>query len=100
MVRPDDDSQLLLPFWVGEESGRTSPAGESPARVGVGAPGSRSQGAGETPSADAGRRKPLRGEQARASIFECIEAFYNRQRLHSTLGYISPLDFESQQLVA
>jgi len=29
-------------------------------------------------------------EQARASIFEYIEAFYNRQRIHSTLGYLSP----------
>jgi len=39
-------------------------------------------------------------EQARASIFEYIEAFYNRQRLHSTLGYLSPFDFESQQHAA
>ncbi len=33
-------------------------------------------------------------EEARASIFEYIESFYNRQRLHSTLGYKSPLQFE------
>ena len=39
-------------------------------------------------------------EEARASIFEYIEAFYNRQRLHSTLGYLSPLDFEIQQHAA
>lgn len=39
-------------------------------------------------------------EQARASIFEYIEAFYNRQRLHSSLGYLSPFDFESQQHAA
>ena len=39
-------------------------------------------------------------EQARASIFEYIEAFYNRQRLHSTLGYLSPVDFEIQQHAA
>ena len=32
--------------------------------------------------------------EARASIFEFIEAFYNRQRLHSTLGYMSPSEFE------
>jgi transposase InsO family protein len=31
---------------------------------------------------------------ARASIFEYIEVFYNRQRLHSTLGYQSPEHFE------
>ena len=29
-------------------------------------------------------------EQARASIFEYIEVFYNRKRLHSALGYQSP----------
>jgi putative transposase len=39
-------------------------------------------------------------EEARASIFEYIEAFYNRQRLHSSLGYLSPLHFERQQQVA
>lgn len=33
--------------------------------------------------------------EARASIFEYIEAFYNRQRLHSSLGYMSPVDFEA-----
>jgi putative transposase len=34
-------------------------------------------------------------EQARASIFEYIEAFYNRKRLHSSLGYVSPESFEA-----
>lgn len=34
-------------------------------------------------------------EQARASIFEYIEVFYNRQRLHSSLGYVSPDAFEA-----
>ena len=34
-------------------------------------------------------------EQARASIFEYIEVFYNRQRLHSSLGYLSPEQFEA-----
>jgi putative transposase len=33
-------------------------------------------------------------EQARASIFEYIEAFYNRVRRHSSLGYVSPAEFE------
>lgn len=32
--------------------------------------------------------------QAHSAIFEYIEAWYNRQRLHSTLGYLSPLAFE------
>ena len=34
-----------------------------------------------------------RGEAARA-VFEYIEVYYNRQRRHSTLGYLSPADFE------
>lgn len=33
--------------------------------------------------------------EARRSIFEYIEAFYNRQRLHSSLGYVSPETFEA-----
>jgi putative transposase len=33
-------------------------------------------------------------EQARACIFEYLEVFYNRQRLHSSLGYRSPLAYE------
>ena len=32
---------------------------------------------------------------ARASIFEYIEVFYNRKRLHSALGYKSPEAFEA-----
>ena len=34
--------------------------------------------------------------QARTTIFEYMEVWYNRQRLHSTLGYYSPVDFENQ----
>jgi transposase InsO family protein len=37
----------------------------------------------------------LTHEQARASIFEYIEVFYNRRRLHSALGYKSPIEFEA-----
>lgn len=32
--------------------------------------------------------------QARQSLFEYIESFYNRVRRHSTLGYLSPVKFE------
>lgn len=32
--------------------------------------------------------------QARAAIFDYIEVFYNRRRIHQTLGYQSPHDFE------
>ena len=32
--------------------------------------------------------------EARLSIFEFIEVWYNRQRLHSSLGFLSPVEFE------
>ena len=32
------------------------------------------------------------------SIFEYIEIFYNRERRHSTLGYLTPVDYEKQLL--
>jgi len=34
-------------------------------------------------------------EQAKAAIFQYIEMFYNRKRLHSSLGYVSPDSFEA-----
>lgn len=34
--------------------------------------------------------------QARTAIFEFIEAWYNRQRLHSSLDYLSPMEFEQK----
>jgi len=34
--------------------------------------------------------------QARQALFDFIEVFYNRQRLHSALNYRSPVDFENQ----
>jgi transposase InsO family protein len=37
-------------------------------------------------------------EQAKAHVFEYIEVYYNRQRLHSTLGYLSPVEFELQHV--
>lgn len=35
-------------------------------------------------------------EQARLALFDYIETFYNRNRLHSSIGYRSPLDAEAQ----
>ncbi|MBK7365020.1 MAG: IS3 family transposase [Nitrosomonas sp.] len=35
-------------------------------------------------------------EEAKQAVFEYIEVFYNRERLHSANGYISPVDFELQ----
>jgi len=34
--------------------------------------------------------------EASSTIFDYLEVFYNRQRLHSTLGYVSPEQFEQQ----
>jgi putative transposase len=33
-------------------------------------------------------------DQAKADVFDYIECFYNPKRRHSTLGYISPMEFE------
>jgi putative transposase len=32
--------------------------------------------------------------QAKADVFDYIECFYNPKRRHSTLGYLSPVEFE------
>lgn len=37
---------------------------------------------------------------AKAEVFDYIERFYNPTRRHSTLGYLSPMDFERQTVVA
>jgi putative transposase len=43
------------------------------------------------------RKKVYRSrDQARADVFDYIEHFYNPTRRHSTLGYLSPIDFEHQ----
>ena len=33
-------------------------------------------------------------EEAKNSIFEYIEVFYNRERIHTTLRYLSPVEYE------
>jgi len=38
--------------------------------------------------------------EARAAMFEFIEVFYNRQRRHSSLGFVSPARFEELRLAA
>lgn len=40
-----------------------------------------------------GRRFQTR-QEARQAIFDYIEVFYNRKRLHSSLGYLAPVQFE------
>jgi putative transposase len=42
------------------------------------------------------RRKFKTRAEARLAIFDFIEVFYNRTRTHSSLGYLSPVDFENQ----
>lgn len=39
-------------------------------------------------------------EEARAAVFDYIECFYNRQRLHQTLDYVSPVEFERRKGVS
>ena len=40
----------------------------------------------------------LNYQAAHRSLFEYIEIFYNRERSHSTLNYVSPDQYEQQQL--
>lgn len=32
--------------------------------------------------------------EARADLFDYVERFYNPRRRHSTIGYLSPIDYE------
>ena len=36
------------------------------------------------------QRDYLTRDEARADVFRCVEGFYNRRRLHSGLGYLTP----------
>ena len=35
-------------------------------------------------------------DEAKADVFDYIECFYNPKRRHSTIGYLSPMEFERQ----
>lgn len=39
-------------------------------------------------------------DEARSAIFDYIELFYNRERLHQTLDYVSPVRYEERRVVA
>jgi transposase InsO family protein len=49
-------------------------------------------GAGEQPA-----QFPSR-QAAKSAILEYLETFYNTRRLHSSLGYRSPADFEEDRI--
>ena len=44
------------------------------------------------------RRKYRSWDEARGDVFDYIERYYNRKRRHSTLGHISPLEYENRSL--
>ena len=87
MVRRDDDEQLSL--FRSEESGCTSPAGESPAPVIAGEPDSRSTGHSEMGAAEAGRRKPLRREQQRGPQHEVKPAASTNLQRESRAAHVT-----------
>jgi transposase InsO family protein len=45
------------------------------------------------------RRSRATRRELTSEVFEYIEAFYNRTRRHSTLGYLSPADYENSTLI-
>ena len=44
------------------------------------------------------RRSFTTRQDARTAVFDYIETFYNTIRLHSTLGYLSPIEYENIKL--
>src|SRR5260370_8620504 len=43
-----------------------------------------------------GRKTYRTRDEARADVFDYIERFYNPKPTHSTIGYLSPMEFETQ----
>ena len=43
-----------------------------------------------------GRKTYRTRDEARADVFDYIERFYNPKRRHSTIGFVSPMEFERQ----
>jgi putative transposase len=43
-----------------------------------------------------GRKAYRTRDEARADVFDYIECFYYTKRRHSTIGYMSPMEFEQK----
>ena len=39
-------------------------------------------------------------EEVKTDMFAYIELFYNRKRIHASLGYLSPVEYQLSKLVA
>ena len=46
------------------------------------------------------RNKFRTRDEAKRKIFEYVEMYYNRKRAHSTLGYLSPFEYERQAILS
>jgi putative transposase len=46
------------------------------------------------------RRTYRTRDEARVDVFDYIECFYNPRRRHSTIGYLSPVEFEKHAILA
>jgi putative transposase len=44
----------------------------------------------------AGSKSYRTRDKARANVFDYIERFYNPRRRHSTIDYLSPMEFKKQ----
>ncbi len=89
MVRPDEAKRSPSAQEERSVSGCTEPAGESPAPVGAGAPGSRPRASGEIPAAQAGCREPLRREQARGPQHQVNAAASSDKQRESRAAHVT-----------
>jgi hypothetical protein len=48
----------------------------------------------QSSASDGGRSGGALSGQTRIAVFEFIEGFYNPRRRHSSIGYLSPIDYE------